>query len=48
MILNPGSNEICYVIDSKFHGTHKIYANLYLIDSKKPIVVSDIDGTITK
>ena len=36
--LNPGINEISYVLTSKVHGEQKLTAYIYLLDINKPIV----------
>ncbi len=46
--LKPGANDIRYKIESKIYGEQNLTAKIYLIDPNKPVVVSDIDGTITK
>jgi len=46
--LRPGPNEVVFSITTKFQGTTKSQCTLYLWDYSDKIVVSDIDGTITR
>eukprot|EP00357_Protocruzia_adherens_P016569 CAMPEP_0115047002 /NCGR_PEP_ID=MMETSP0216-20121206/49063_1 /TAXON_ID=223996 /ORGANISM="Protocruzia adherens, Strain Boccale" /LENGTH=701 /DNA_ID=CAMNT_0002430147 /DNA_START=35 /DNA_END=2140 /DNA_ORIENTATION=- len=46
--LNPGRNEIEFAVVSDLQGEQKVGANIYLWPSSSKIVVSDIDGTITR
>ena len=46
--LKPGRNEIIYSITSQYHGTTKIESAIYLYNYSDKLVVSDIDGTITR
>ncbi|CCH43212.1 Nuclear elongation and deformation protein 1 [Wickerhamomyces ciferrii] len=43
--LKPGENDLCFSVDK---GKALITSKLYLWKSNVPIVISDIDGTITK
>lgn len=45
MKLNYGENQLAFKL---YEGTTQITSNLYLWKSTTPIVISDIDGTITK
>ncbi len=46
--LQPGSNEIQYSVTTALQGTTKITSNIFLWNYNDKIIVSDIDGTITK
>lgn len=43
--LKPGKNDMKFVVR---HNGSTVTANIFLWDSKTPVVISDIDGTITK
>lgn len=46
--LKPGLNEIKFILDNLEKGKKSTSANIFLWDSDVRLVVSDIDGTITK
>ncbi|VDL96558.1 unnamed protein product [Schistocephalus solidus] len=46
--LKPGVNSAEFRIVTKFQGTYSCSANIYLWRSDDQIVVSDVDGTITR
>ena len=46
--LNQGKNEITFVCRGSISGTHTLTCYIYLWSSLSKIVISDIDGTITK
>ncbi|EDV20453.1 uncharacterized protein TRIADDRAFT_64321 [Trichoplax adhaerens] len=46
--LKKGDNTITYSVSSKYQGTASVSASIYLWNYKDKIVISDIDGTITK
>jgi len=46
--LKEGKNEIKFTVHSKLQGTCTLTGNIYLWSYKTRIVISDIDGTITK
>jgi phosphatidate phosphatase LPIN len=46
--LRPGSNEVQFSVTTAYQGTTKCRCHLYLWKSTDKIVISDIDGTITK
>lgn len=46
--LVPGSNEIKYSVTTAIQGTTKIISYIYLWNYDDKIIISDIDGTITK
>eukprot|EP00736_Rhodelphis_marinus_P002147 Rmarinus@m.4882 len=46
--LKPGRNLIRFVVTSGFQGTQEVTSSIYLWDESDKIVISDIDGTITK
>ena len=46
--LQPGVNDIEYSVTTQFQGTKKCTSHIYLWRYDDKIIVSDIDGTITK
>ncbi len=46
--LHPGSNKIVYFVTTENHATTQVHCTLYLWNYSHKIVVSDIDGTISK
>lgn len=46
--LKPGLNEIRFILDGIEKGRKSTVANIFLWDSNVKLVISDIDGTITK
>lgn len=46
--LNTGANEIIYSVTTALQGTTKITSYIFLWNYDEKIIVSDIDGTITK
>jgi len=46
--LNQGANEIQFSVTTAYQGTTKCYCHVYLWHHSDKIVISDIDGTITK
>eukprot|EP01114_Cavostelium_apophysatum_P015868 TRINITY_DN440_c0_g1_i3.p1 TRINITY_DN440_c0_g1~~TRINITY_DN440_c0_g1_i3.p1 ORF type:complete len:846 (+),score=250.69 TRINITY_DN440_c0_g1_i3:274-2811(+) len=46
--LKPGPNTIKFSVSSPFQGTREVRATIYLWEPDCKIVISDIDGTITK
>ncbi|GAM19951.1 hypothetical protein SAMD00019534_031260 [Acytostelium subglobosum LB1] len=46
--LKKGVNTITFVVSSTLQGTRELTASIYLWDNDSKIVISDIDGTITK
>jgi phosphatidate phosphatase PAH1 len=46
--LKPGRNEIKFIVTSRIQGIKEIESNIYLWKHDSKIIVSDIDGTITK
>ena len=46
--LKPGCNTISYVVQGGIQGEKSLTANIYLWPENSKIVISDIDGTITK
>ncbi|EGC35488.1 hypothetical protein DICPUDRAFT_33329 [Dictyostelium purpureum] len=46
--LKKGINRITFVVSSTLLGTKEVSASIYLWDNTSKIVISDIDGTITK
>jgi phosphatidate phosphatase LPIN len=48
MNLKKGANKISFAVTSGLQGRKVLNATIYLWDPDTKIVVSDIDGTITK
>jgi phosphatidate phosphatase LPIN len=48
MNLKKGPNKISFAVSSVLQGRKVLNATIYLWDPDTKIVVSDIDGTITK
>ena len=46
--LRPGSNEVTFTVRSKLQGAQSLQGKIYLWEEGSKIVVSDIDGTITR
>jgi len=46
--LKYGRNEIRFTVTSRYQGTHSLVTDLYLWESSAKIVISDVDGTITR
>ena len=46
--LKKGKNEISFVVCSKIQGTQILTTDIYLWDWQDKIVISDLDGTITR
>lgn len=46
--LKPGKNEISFVVSSKIQGTQILTTDIYLWSWEDKIVISDLDGTITR
>jgi len=46
--LKPGCNSISYVVQGGIQGEKSLTANIYLWPANSKVVISDIDGTITK
>jgi phosphatidate phosphatase LPIN len=46
--LKEGPNEIIYIVNSRFQGIQHLTGRVYLWNCHSKIVVSDVDGTITK
>ncbi|XP_069809076.1 phosphatidate phosphatase LPIN3-like isoform X2 [Dendropsophus ebraccatus] len=46
--LRKGANEVVFSICTKFQGTCRTRAQIYLWESTDRIIVSDIDGTVTR
>lgn len=47
-LLNPGENTIEFKVYSSLQGERTVSASIYRIDPKSKIIISDIDGTISK
>lgn len=48
MNLNYGMNEIVYKVHTELQGTREMSGNIFLYKSDTKVVISDVDGTITK
>merc|ERR1712156_1084273 len=48
MKLKPGSNEVEFSVTTAFQGTTRCKCHIYLWSYTDKVVISDIDGTITK
>lgn len=46
--LKPGVNKIRYLVHTPLQGDQAVTGNIYLWPKNAKIVISDIDGTITK
>lgn len=46
--LSAGVNQVTYTVKSRLQGTQTIQGRIFLWDYTTRIVVSDVDGTITK
>jgi len=46
--LKPGCNTIVYTVQGGIQGEKTLAANIYLWPANSKIIISDIDGTITK
>ncbi|KAM5135809.1 phosphatidate phosphatase LPIN3-like isoform 2-T2 [Mantella aurantiaca] len=46
--LHSGANEVLFSVCTKFQGTCRTRAQIYLWDSTDRVIVSDIDGTVTR
>lgn len=46
--LKPGQNEVVYSVTTQYQGTKRCHSHIYLWKHSDKIIVSDIDGTITK
>ncbi|XP_060552221.1 phosphatidate phosphatase LPIN3-like [Ruditapes philippinarum] len=46
--LRPGQNEVTYSVTTQYQGTKRCHSHIYLWKYNDKIIVSDIDGTITK
>ncbi|XP_071854134.1 phosphatidate phosphatase LPIN3-like isoform X2 [Apostichopus japonicus] len=46
--LKPGPNHVCFSVTTRYQGTTQCQATIYLWRYDSKIIVSDIDGTITK
>ena len=46
--LNPGVNTITFIVKSSMQGTAVLSSRIYLWDYTTKIILSDVDGTVTK
>lgn len=48
MCLNDGPNDIVFTVESSLLGKQQIKGRIFVWDYRNKIVISDVDGTITK
>jgi len=48
MGLHPGANKVSFTVTSKLQGEKSIHGTIYLWPQNAKIIVSDVDGTITR
>jgi len=48
MNLKPGANSVSFSVNTELRGTQTLVATIYLWDHDAQLVISDIDGTITR
>ena len=46
--LTPGENLITFTVSSRLQGEQKVSGRIFLWDYRTKIVISDVDGTITR
>jgi hypothetical protein len=46
--LKPGPNQVVFRVNSRLQGAQQVVSTVYLWDRDSKVVISDIDGTITK
>jgi len=46
--LRPGCNAVRFTVHSSLQGKQELTASIYLLSEKERLVISDVDGTITK
>ena len=46
--LKPGANAVTFQVNSRLQGCQKISGKIFLWDYRTKIVISDVDGTITR
>ena len=46
--LKPGANAITFQVNSRLQGCQKVSGKVFLWDYRTKIVISDVDGTITR
>ena len=46
--LEPGDNTITFTVKSRLQGEQKVTGKIYLWDYRTKIIISDVDGTITR
>ena len=46
--LRPGENLITFTVRSRLQGSQQISGKIFLWDYRTRIIISDVDGTITK
>lgn len=46
--LSPGANTVSFTVESKIQGKQTIQGRIFLWDFNKRIIISDVDGTITR
>lgn len=48
MKLKPGANKVAFHVNTEFRGKQTVISTIYLWSSTAKVVISDIDGTITR
>ena len=48
MNLQPGENLITFSVSSRLQGEQKVSGKIFLWDYRSKVVISDVDGTITR
>ena len=48
MDLQPGENLITFTVSSRLQGEQKVSGKIFLWDYRSKVVISDVDGTITR
>lgn len=46
--LKPGPNNVCFSVTTRYQGTAMCQATIYLWRHDSKVIISDVDGTITK
>ena len=48
MNLQPGANKVAFTVNTELRGKQTVISTIYLWDSSAKLIISDIDGTITR
>ena len=46
--LKPGANAVTFQVNSRLQGCQKVSGKIFLWDYRTKVVISDVDGTITR